>query len=176
MSWPTVPPVQRLGFAAENLDGIRRRRFNLEVSTDLLLDTLSISLVLPFGDVLTMPRRWAEVFLCALFVGLIWETLCTPWLRIRARTMRNLPQILPITISARRRWTRKAPRILALAASHLLEWLAGSTWLIILLLVLLQPSAMHMIQPKINMQAVIFLVRLICRKFRAVIKALWISR
>jgi hypothetical protein len=73
MSWPTVPPVQRLGFVAENLDGIRRRRFNLEVSTDLLLDTLSISLVLPFGAVLAMPRRWAEVFLCALFVGLIWE-------------------------------------------------------------------------------------------------------
>jgi hypothetical protein len=64
-----------------------------------------------------MPMRWEEVFLCALFAGLIWEMLCTPWLRMKARTMRNFPQILPITISARRQWTRKAPSIWLLLTS-----------------------------------------------------------
>jgi hypothetical protein len=71
MRWPTVPPVQRLGIAVENLGGIRHCRFNLEVSTDILLDTLSISLVLPFGAVLAMSAKWAEIFLCAMFGGLI---------------------------------------------------------------------------------------------------------
>jgi hypothetical protein len=97
-------------------------------------------------------------------------------LRSKAQTMRNYPQILPITTSTRRPWTHKALKILALATSHPLEWLAGSTWILIMLLVILQPSAFHMMQPKINLQAVIFLARLICRKFRAVIRTLWLNR
>jgi hypothetical protein len=52
------PPLQRLGLVADGLDGIRPIRLKLELSSDLVLDLLSIALVPSLGDVIQAPWEW----------------------------------------------------------------------------------------------------------------------
>jgi hypothetical protein len=157
------PPLQRLGLMADGLDGIKLTHLKLELSSDLVLDLLSIALVPSLGDVIQAPWEWGLAAICAGLVTLIWEELCSPPLMQLAISLRPSPQALPSStpglslLQRSRQWVLRFP---GMVLSRLLENSASTTWPAMLLLLALAPVTRDMISTRFNLQRFLQILRL----------------
>jgi hypothetical protein len=157
------PPLQRLGLMADGLDGIRLTRLKLELTSDLVLDLLSIALVPSLGDVIQAPWEWGLAAACAGMVTLIWEELCSPPLMQLASALRQSQLTLPIStpglsrLQQSHQWVQRAPGVLL---SLLLENLASTTWPAMLLLLTLALVTREMISTRFNLQRFLQILRM----------------
>jgi hypothetical protein len=148
---------------ANGLDGIKLTRLKLELSSDLVLDLLSIALVLSLGDVIQAPWEWGLATICAGLVMLIWEELCSPLLMQLAIALRPSPLTLPIStlglsrLQGSHQWALRTP---GMVLSRLLENLASTTWPAMLLLLVLAPVTRDMISTRFNLQRFLQILRL----------------
>jgi hypothetical protein len=164
VEWPARgPPLQRLGLVANGLDGIRPTRLKLELTSDLVLDLLSIALVPSLGDVIQAPWEWGLAAVCAGLVTLIWEELCSPPLMQLAMALRPSPPTLqsstlgPSCLQRSHQWVQRFPGVVL---SHLLENSASTTWPAVLLLLTLAPVTRDMISTRFNLQRFLQMLRL----------------
>jgi hypothetical protein len=138
-------------------------RLKLELSSDLVLDLLSITLVPSLGDVIQAPWEWGLAAVCAGLVMIIWEELCSPPLMQLANSLRPPLQAPPsstLGLSLHQRSLQWALRSPGMVLSRLLENLASTTWLAMLLLLALAPVTREMISTRFNLQRFLQMLKL----------------